>query len=341
MLSDNESVDVSLVKKLLHNDFKRLERLLALDLPGPQIEFDFDQINEFTRSIMVEIPQSYYSVVADYLIANCYSVVVVNDFSDDLLKVNALSQVLEPGTTFNFKGSEVIFESFGTKYRGHIDESPGKPGLHHDFSVLNVRSFADEKFQIKTSDVSYEENQMLFEELDDFPNWKLDIIENHSFIGPLPPVKFYEGDVVELKSNPGVQHIVFRIVWHQDRIVYQLRDMDKKIIEADDSSINLCTNGVARLYYNGTPPIRWKDIKNEAEYYLLLGLFTYHYNPLNNSYRWGLDQARNAIRNDFGHAILNWKNAYFLISFTHSDNGSLDPEVVSEHTLSNDLILSF
>lgn len=341
-----------ILRVLTLKDFQRLEKLIKLDLPHVQLCFDYAQLDEFSQSLAVEIPLEFKDVVTTYLIGNYYQVTPVGGLLDPLLRINAVSRLMHPGKIFMHQGRHLVFHSFGTKYRGYLDECPGRPGLHHDYTKIVCRELNDVITQdIPTAEFSFADNPEIEAELAKLDSrWKWEMIEEHSYVGSLPPTKYFEGDVVTIidKSHANYasdeaenQCLVFRVLWGKDPLSYQIKLANKKIVEATAEQLSLQAKGVTRLFYNGTPPSRWKDWKSEAEFYLLLGLFRYHYNPKNDSYAWGIPSAIDAIKRSEGHAILRWKNSNFLISFLTDEKSTFETSEVANATVATELTLSF
>ena len=342
----------SFLLPLILKDFQRLEKLIKLDLPSTNLSFDYAQLDEFSQSLLVDIPVEIKDLILSYLISNYYQITPVGGLLDPLVRINALSQLMHPGKIFMHQGRHLVFQNFPSKYRGYLDESPGRPGLHHDYQKLVCRELSDVKnLTLDASEFSFADNPEFETELSGLdPRWKWEMIEDHSYVGSLPPTKYFEGDVVSIidKLHPNYasdeadnQCLVFRIVWDREPLTYQVKLPNKEVVEATAEQLSLQAKGVTRLFYNGTPPVRWKDLKSEAEFYLLLGLFKYHYNPRTDSYAWTLPRAIDAIKNNEGHAILRWKNTNFLISYLIEQELPFEPSEVANATVAADLVLSF
>lgn len=341
-----------ILRALVLKDFQRLEKLIKLDLPHVQLSFDYAQLDEFSQSLSIEIPSDFKDVITTYLIANYYQVTPVGGLLAPLIRINALSLLMHPGKIFMHQGRHFVFQSFGTKYRGYLDECPGRPGLHHDYFKLVCRELNDVASQtIPTIEFSFTDNPEIEVELEKLGSqWKWEMIEERSYVGSLPPTKYFEGDVVTIIDKSHINYssdetenqcLVFRILWGRDPLLYQIKLVNKEIVEATAEQLSLQAKGVTRLFYNGTPPARWKDLKSEAEFYLLLGLFRYHYNPNSDSYAWGVTSAIDAIKRNEGHAILRWKNINFLISFLTDEKLTFEPSEVANATVATELTLSF
>jgi hypothetical protein len=353
VFSEIKDCNHQLLHELVLKDFQRLEKLISLDLPTAQIHFDYSQLDVFSQSLLIDIPVESRDAVITYLISNYYQITPMGGLLDPLLRVNALSHLMSSGRIFMHQGRTLAFQAFGTRYRGYLDESPGRPGLHHDYQKLVCREVNDVRdIEISAFDFSFENNPDMVADLNKLDSgWKWEMMEVQSYIGSLPPTKYFEGDVVSIvdKQHPNYlpnetegQCLVFRVNWSKDPLVYQIKlPNSKEMGEATAEQLSLQAKGVTRLFYNGTPPVRWKDLKSKAEFYLLLGLFKYHYNPKTDSYNWTLPSVKEAIKNGEGHAILRWKNTNFLISYTVDQEASFEPAEVVDATLAVDLVLSF
>lgn len=352
VFSELKECNHQILRELVLKDFQRLEKLLGLDLPTTHLHFNYSQLDEFSQSLLIDVPVEARDAVTTYLISNYYQITPIGGLLDPLLRINALSHLMHPGRVFMHQGRTMTFQAFGTKYRGYLDESPGRPGLHHDYQKLICRELNDVKdTEIASSDFSFADNPEITADLDKInPQWKWGMLEEYSYIGSLPPTKYFEGDVVSIvdKQHPNYlpaeaenQCLVFRIIWSKDPLIYQIKLPTKEIVEATAEQLSLQAKGVTRLYYNGTPPVRWKDLKSEAEFYLLLGLFKYHYNPQMDSYAWPVSFAKDAIKKGEAHAILRWKNTNFLISYLIDQETLFEPSEVADATLAVDLVLTF
>jgi len=345
-----EDYNLILLRELVLKDFQRLEKLLNLDLPIVNLQFDYSQIDEFSQSLLIDIPLEHQDAVTTYLASNYYQLTPIGGLVDPLMRINAVSRLLKPKQVFVHMGRHLVFDAFGTKYRGYLDESPGRPGLHYDYQKMLCRDLKGEHVEVATNDFSFADNLNVETEMLTLnPDWKWEIIEEHSYIGSLPPTKYFEGDVVTItdKQHPSFctneadnQCLVFRISWNKDPLLYQIKLPNKEIVEATAEQLSLQAKGITRLYYNGTPPVQWRDLKSEAEFYLLLGLFRYHYNSGTDSYNWTMPQARKAIKNGEGHGVLRWKGANFLISYLTGEEVTFEPKEVADATLAIDLVLS-
>lgn len=344
-----ETYNPALIKNLVIKDFERLEKLLNLDLPHTQLKFDYVRLDELSQTLVIEIPLEQQNSVVAYLESNFYQVTPIGGLSDPLMRVHALSQLMRPGVVFFHTGKILVFHSFGTRYRGYLDETPGKPGLHHDYGGMLCRNIGAENADVYVNsiDFSFADNpeiqgQMLA--LD--PAWKRKMMEDHSFIASLPPTFYYDGDIVNVidekheNYSRDSQCLVFRTIWSREFPVYQVKLPNKETIELKAEQLALQTAGITRLFYNGSVPGRWKDLKSQAEFYLLLGFFRYHYNPTTDSYSWTKTHAKRVIEAGEGHGLLRWRGTNFLISFLVEDTSTFDPVEVAEATLSADLLLS-
>lgn len=366
--ADREQEKLGNLRGALTKDFKRLEKLMMLDHPKTKVDFDYLSIDEGSNSIVISIADEQFDLVSSYLTTNYYSFIRVGGVSDSLLKINLLSLLLAPNRIFYINETKRVagdlaefpqrkimrFDGFGKKYRGYLDESPGRPGLHHDYTVINCTPLTcgwGEPTKVETSEIMYEDNKELFAEIDSLdPEWKSEMMETRSFIGSLPPTKFFEGDIVTItdkqhpnySENEAAQCLVFRIVWDVDPVKYQIKlPKTNEIAVMREDQLALREHGVTRLFYNGKAPTQWKSLQSEAEFYLMLGMFMYHYNPLNDSYHWTMDQAKKAIKEKEGHGVLRWKNINFLISFIVDEDTVFEPDEVAEATLAADLVLRF
>lgn len=334
------------VHELLSKDFRRLEKLLAFDLPETKVAFDYTTLDESTRSIIIAIPDQL-ETISNYLAANFYSFIKVGGLSDPLIRTNGLARVFQPNMIFSHQQRSVKFKEFGKKYRGYLDETPGRPGLHHDFSITKCVTLEGAEITINTVDIDMQTNTTLVAKIEALsPEWKYEGIEDISYIGSLPPTKFFEGDVVFVKNAQTnavstEQSLVFRIDWAKNPIEYRVKMANSNNIEClTEDRLEICAHGVTRLFYTGKPPVHWKNLKSEAEYYLLLGLFNYHYNPINDSYQWSIGQAKRVIKEGGAHGVLSWQGKNFLISYTLDENTTFEPEEVADAFLMSDLILT-
>jgi len=350
MLAAPSDYSPLLIKDLVKKDFQRLEKLINLDLPSIKLDFEYSQLDELSQTLLIDIEVKHRDIIVSYLESNFYQLIPVGGLEDPKMRVNALSHLMKAGKCFMHKNSRLMFSAFGTKYRGYLHESPGRPGLHHDFEIMICHNSDGEKAIVNSNSFSFVENPEIEAEMLALDSkWKQGMIEDHSFIGSLPPIKYYEGDVVTIidpqhpnfSSDEAVnQCLVFRIVWGSDPAIYQIKLHSKEIVTATAEQLSLQAKGVTRLFYNGTPPVQWKDLKSEAEFYLLLGFFVYHYNAETDSYSWTLPQAKKAIKKGDGHGLLRWKESYFLISYVMGENSTFEPSEVADATLATDLVLS-
>lgn len=339
-----EEENVVKARDLAKKDFQRLERLLKYDFPEAGISFDYSKFNEFNLTLLVDIPTEYQNLLLSYLANNYYQFTSVGGLSDTRILINALSRVLTLGKDITHKGNHYTFNSFGKRYRGYLDNFPGRPGLHENFEQAVCTTDEHTTITLLTKDISLAENPHLESEilmLD--PSFKREIYENTSFLGDLPPTKFYEGDVVSVidfaHHDPKGQSLVFRVCWDKDPLVYKVKSAKNDIFEVAADSLSLKAEGATRMFYKGCPPKYWKDIAAEADFYVLLGFYDYIYNGRNDSYAWTADSAKKAIANGEGHAMLSQADTLLLIRFGPEVPEDTITNVV-EASMDNDLVLS-
>jgi hypothetical protein len=135
---------------------------------------------------------------------------------------------------------------------------------------------------------------------------------NQKPIRPLPETKFWEGDIVKLNRSVGYPEYL-----HNECYVRQVNYQDLKCKRIDgspmpeydiavvggcgayvgvnESSLELVRRGNIWKYYNGEQP-SFADLREQAEFFYMIGKMEEIANPATGSYAWTLNEALQAIR---------------------------------------------
>lgn len=157
-------------------------------------------------------------------------------------------------------------------------------------------------------------------------------------IAELPETSFIEGDVVRLvdEVHPNYnedinenQFTINRIDYSSEK--YKLR-RGPLYFYAEKEQLFKCGDGPVRIFYGGEGyKLRWRSVQDEAEFYVLLGRYLRVYNPLDKSYAWDLETAKQMISLGKAHAVVKEAEEHWLITFWDHEIGqqmTYYPEVV-------------
>jgi hypothetical protein len=248
--------------------------------------------------------------------------------SDTEMKIHLLGQVFKVGDEVKKNEEYGKIVAFPFKFYGRLGNPGCKPGKYRDRSSPLVSFLA-----FKDADVYRQRLEALPDD------WHFINLED-DYLEPLPETKFIESDIVRLvdekhenytENADENQFTVYRIKYSLDgEAQYHLR-CGETLFFALESQLESIAQGPVRVYQGGQP-LLWRDLRSEAEFHLLIGNFKRSFNPITNSYKWAIDQARQVISLGKAHGIQKINDSYNLITF-------LDERVGREVAASN-LILT-
>jgi len=330
-------------KDFLQKDFYKLQRLLQLDHPTASAQFMFETIDLNKQSMLVKTDSA---VAVEYFIKNGFQVALLSDYCDPQIMENLLAKILKPGQSVvhNSTHEHYSFIEFEKWHRGYLDDRLGIFGVNTDFSKVKLTDSTGRDVVLATSQIHLPKLsiEMLISQLP--LDWKHQLPPTFERLLPTPV--FLEGDVVSIvdESHLHFKHyeqcLVFRLVWDtaKNRFQYKIRLPSKECVVVEEEQIALFPNGhgVVRLFRSGEP-IRWRDLKSEAEFHLLLGKYGYCYNLESDSYSWTKEQAMRVINHNpkAAHGYFETSSVNYLVTFQDPELG----ERVAMATSNDDLIL--
>lgn len=264
---------------------------------------------------------------------------------DDEIYIQALRKTLQLGDHILCNNQqEATFLRFGTVWYGRLANPGCIPGLYLDRNTI-IASIGENELSIKTKDISYKNSDLLYQRCKLLPpNWQQIDLKDDAISLSLPLTEFVEGDIALLTdaSHPTYnseddyknQYTVYRINYdsaNQGSPKYRLR-AGKAQIDADESQLVLAARGPISIFYsNENTQLRWKSLKDEAEFYLLLGRYTRLFNLNQMSYKWHLAEARQQISGGNGDGVLQMKDHYYVVKYLDREIGiqvSCSPELI-------------
>jgi len=235
-----------------------------------------------------------------------------------------------------------IFKNLSKVFYGRLLAPGVVPGQYWDRKKALVEVEGKE-LTVDISDINIDQITLAERLAQLEPGWHFINLQS-DFICDLPKTAYMEGDIVSITdklhenfdTDIGInQFTIYRIYYdtadsESIEINYKLRS-GKLIFDATENQLMFRAVGPVKLFYSGEGyKLRWKpppgygqdnEYKNEAEFYLLLGRYTRTYNPLEKSYNWGLDAAKQMILLGKAHAILKIKEKHYLVNFWDSEVG--------------------
>lgn len=226
------------------------------------------------------------------------------------------------------------FSSFLTKFIGRLNNPGCLPGKYTDrmrCTISREEGGGILSRLIEVSKLSYFNSEVLEKKIEALPedwyfiNRELDLLEG------LPKTLFWESDVVSLidETHPNFspephmnQFTVYRIDYENaERGVesYTLRagpvlcqaKKEQLVLAGSDQNPGF---GPIRLYAAGQR-LKWKSLKDEAEFNLLIGKYRRVFNPISKSYKWDPSTAQQMIAFRQGHALVKSGETFFLAMF--------------------------
>lgn len=239
-----------------------------------------------------------------------------------------LKNVLKAGDKiFNFQG-ELLgeFAAFGQKYLGRLDSPAGDPGLY----VNRAEIIFEDARQAKTEDCFLKEST-LQNRLSTLPKGWQYISYQDDYLESLPETPFIEGDVVRLvdSENPNFsedpaknQFTVNRIAYSKDsEHIYKLK-AGNLVFEAEESQLKMAAHGLSPIrIMQGGQALRFKSLRDEAEFHLLIGAFRRIFNPEAFSYKWTAQKAFQMITLCKAHGVVEFKDYNWLVLFEDDEIG--------------------
>jgi hypothetical protein len=296
----------------------------------------------------------------------------ISIFMDTEIYVQLLRKTLKPGDTMVYGSPEVryglsgvqredaltgVFTRFEKIWYGRLANPGCVPGLYWDRNnvILTAQPNAPvdgdspvTHFQMPTKDVVYQDSTIPIERKKLLgSNWhEIDLNEDLITQG-LPETKFMEGDIVTLTDikHPNYvaaakdlyknQYTIYRTYYDAAAAgnpSYRLR-AGKVQFNAEEEQLQLAAQGPIRIFYaSEAVQLHWKSLKDEAEFYLLLGRFTRLFNTEAFSYKWILKDAQQQVFNRKGDGILKIGDSFSVVQFK-------DREIGSQVSCESDLIL--
>jgi len=251
-------------------------------------------------------------------------------------------------------GDNLAYIEHPLNWYGRLANPGCRPGLYRDrYNLIVNRN--DNKFELPIEDIEYLDQKLLETRKQNLASEWFRIDYEVDCIDPrLPPTAFQEADTVQLidTTHPnyvkekdlidpttGVTHgkvplhqlnqyTVYRVCYRDSftwddnskRCIgnnpkYHLRAGKTKFF-AYESQLKLLTRGPVKIFYTSENfDISWRSLKDEAEFYLLLGRFFKIFNEDKFTYLWNLAEAQTAVINNKADGILKIIEGYYLIKF--------------------------
>lgn len=235
----------------------------------------------------------------------------------------------------NIKGLDELglFIKHPNIWYGRLANPGTGPGLFLNRSLSEIK-IGDKIVIVKTSDISFKDKDLFEERKNLLPqNWfEIDLTKDY-LNSEVPQTTFIESDVVSLsdsthpnfQDNSSNQYTIYRIFY--DNIVskttphYRLR-AGKIQFDVNEDQIRFLAEGPIRIFYESEIfKLNWRSLKDEAEFYLLLGRFKRVFNQKKFSYKWSLEDAQYAVQNQLGDGILQQKDEFMVIIFNDREIG--------------------
>lgn len=253
-------------------------------------------------------------------------------YQDEEMYLHFLTNVADTSTQLFDADNNLLgcFGSFGTKYIGRLDNPGVVPGLY-----LNRQDLILDSGDILNSKNCFLSPTEAEERLRSLPeSWQF-IDYSNDFIKELPNTSHIEGDIVRIidenhdqySDDLGInQYTVYRIDYESavnadKQTIYKLR-AGSLIFTADESQIKAATHGLSpiRILESGQT-LRFRSLKDEAEFYLLIGQYTRVFNPITFNYKWDVNSAQQMVALTKAHGLLKKENYFWLINFLDDELG--------------------
>lgn len=273
----------------------------------------------------------------------------------------------------NSTGEDIYFQSHPLTWYGRLANPGVVPGLYRDRYHVVVKN-GDRIEELSIKDIEFKDSSVSSLRTSALPeNWHELNFEADCQLPKLPPTLFLEGDIVHLVDiehpkftssrdlidpdtgeNKGPiplqqlnQYTIYRINYRESftwnsktnavegkNPIYRLR-AGKIQFDAHEDQLQLLSRGPVKIYYSSENfELPWRSLKDEAEFYLLLGRFSRQYNKEKNSYLWELAEARTAIFNHQGDAVLKNSEGHWLVKFW---DRSIGEQVIERYPLILDI----
>lgn len=277
---------------------------------------------------------------------------------DTEIYIQLLRKTLKPGDTVVYGNPQVsgIFIGFEKIWYGRLANPGCVPGLYWDRNKVILTAQPDTKegvstaehFQIPTKDIAFQDPSVLIERKKELKvDWPEIELSDDLLSEGLPETKFIEGDIVTLidkkhssyKESKDLyrnQYTVYRVNYDAAAfgkpITYRLR-AGKVQFNAEEDQLQIAAQGPIRIFYASEGvQLHWKSLKDEAEFYLLMGRYNRLFNLENFSYKWSLKEAKNQVLNHKGDGILKIEDSFAVVQFK-------DREIGNQVSCESDLIL--
>lgn len=209
------------------------------------------------------------------------------------------------------KGTLAKVLGFGEICYSRIQNFGRKPGVYVNHAWLNVKVGRGEPFPISSSFVDLKDKDQYVRRVKKFrKNGGLD--NANVWLRDLPEMKFWEGDIVKVVNgrHPWEGIEFFKISQIEYGYLGQMRNdgvtpMPEYSLEPEgkgggrvsinESQLELVARGNVWKHFNGVKPV-FKDLNEEAEFFILLGKTREVRNPISGLYSWTKDEILKAIQ---------------------------------------------
>lgn len=250
---------------------------------------------------------------------------------DEEIYIQLLRQIIKPNDEVTVVDQKLdgIFIGHPNIWYGRLSNPGCSPGLYLDRN-LSIIKVDNKDLIVKTANLAFKNQSILEERINKLlGNWNEIDFSKDFLNSKLPETPFFEGDVVllidEKHPNFNSQYTVYRIYY--DNIIsgasphYRLR-AGKVQFDVNEDQIRFLAEGPIRIFYSADAfKLNWKSLKDEAEFYLLLGRFKRLFNTKEFSYKWTLEDAKSSIQNQLGDGILKQGDGFAVVNFSDKEIG--------------------
>lgn len=275
---------------------------------------------------------------------------VIEIISDEEMRIHFLGQTLTEGDSVCIEdepGIEFRFSKFLEKYHGRLNNPGGPPGKYIDRTRCLIKRDEGGGVRSRTVDtknLSFADDDQLNSKITNLPDDWYFINRTVDLLGPLPKTVFWESDVVVLVDEkhpnfkPDNQFTVYRIDYEEAEKgseIYTLRagpvfckaSKDQLVLAGGDQNPGF---GPIRFYAN-QQKLKWRSLKDEAEFNLLIGKYRRIFNAISKSYKWDQETAEEMVKMKTAHAVVKTAKTFYLVIF--------DDEELGDQVMEADLLL--
>lgn len=203
------------------------------------------------------------------------------------------------------KGTELEVTGFDEIAYSRIQNYGKEPGIYDNYSWVCLKGVEG---SVSSCFLELKDGAEYKRRVKDFHNGKYE----KGPIRPLPEMKFWEGDIVSINwsgRNPWKDETRFRVVRIDYEYLGRKRDdgspMPEYTVECErgnsgmtavnESDMSIISRGNVWKHFNGEK-VEFKDIRQEADFFSMLGHTNDVRNPACNLYKWTKEEVLQAVR---------------------------------------------